>query len=49
MPDPLLDVRNLRVEFAARRGTVLAVDDISFTIGRARSWASSGSPAPASR
>jgi len=29
---PLLEVRNLRVEFPTRRGTLLAVDDVSFSI-----------------
>jgi peptide/nickel transport system ATP-binding protein len=29
---PLLDVRNLRIEFPTRRGTLLAVDDVSFSI-----------------
>jgi peptide/nickel transport system ATP-binding protein len=29
---PLLEVRNLKVEFPSRRGTLLALDDISFTI-----------------
>ncbi len=29
---PLLDVRNLRVEFPTRRGTLVAVDDVSFAI-----------------
>ena len=29
---PLLEVRHLRVEFASRRGTLLALDDISFSI-----------------
>jgi len=29
---PLLEVRNLRVEFPTRRGTLRAVDDISFSI-----------------
>src|SRR5690349_6974643 len=29
---PLLEVRNLRVEFPTRRGTLVAVDDVSFTI-----------------
>jgi peptide/nickel transport system ATP-binding protein len=33
-PQPLLDVKNLRVEFPTRRGTLVAVDDISFAIGR---------------
>jgi len=32
MPDPLLDVRHLRVEFPTRRGTLVALDDISFSI-----------------
>ena len=36
MPDqaPLLRVKNLRVEFPTRRGTLVAVDDVSFDIGR---------------
>ncbi len=29
---PLLEVRNLRIEFPTRRGTLVAVDDISFSI-----------------
>jgi len=29
---PLLEVRNLRIEFPTRRGTLLAVDDVSFSI-----------------
>jgi len=29
---PLLEVRNLRVEFPTRRGTLVAVDDVSFTV-----------------
>jgi peptide/nickel transport system ATP-binding protein len=32
MASPLLEVRDLRVEFPTRRGTLLAVDDISFSI-----------------
>ena len=32
MADPLLRVRNLRVEFPTRRGVLTAVDDISFDI-----------------
>ncbi len=32
MTAPLLEVRHLRVEFPTRRGTVLALDDVSFTI-----------------
>ena len=33
-PQPLLEVKNLRVEFPTRRGTLVAVDDVSFAIGR---------------
>ena len=32
MSGPLLEVKNLRVEFAGRRGTLTALDDISFEI-----------------
>ncbi len=32
MSAPLLEVRNLRVEFPGRRGTLLALDDISLSI-----------------
>jgi peptide/nickel transport system ATP-binding protein len=32
MSVPLLEVRNLRVEFPTRRGTLVAVDDLSFEI-----------------
>ncbi len=32
MPAPLLEVRNLRVEFPTRRGALLALDDVSFSI-----------------
>ena len=32
MTDPLLEVRNLRIEFPTRRGTLVAVDDVSLTI-----------------
>jgi peptide/nickel transport system ATP-binding protein len=32
MTQPLLEVRHLRVEFPTRRGTLLALDDISFEI-----------------
>jgi len=32
MPTPLLTVENLRVEFPTRRGTLVAVDDVSFTL-----------------
>lgn len=31
-PSPLLEVKHLRVEFPTRRGTLLALDDISFSI-----------------
>ena len=32
MSTPVLSVRNLRVEFPTRRGTLVAVDDVSFDI-----------------
>ena len=32
MATPLLEVKNLRVEFPSRRGTLLALDDVSFNI-----------------
>src|SRR5688500_5140990 len=32
MTEPLLQVQNLRVEFPTRRGTLLALDDVSFDI-----------------
>ena len=32
MPTPLLEVSHLRVEFPGRRGTLVALDDVSFTI-----------------
>ena len=32
MAEPLLEVRSLRIEFPTRRGTLLAVDDVSFSI-----------------
>ena len=32
MPAPLLQVKNLRVEFPTRRGTLVALDDVSFDI-----------------
>jgi peptide/nickel transport system ATP-binding protein len=34
MTDPVLEVRNLRVEFPTRRGTLVAVDDVSYSIER---------------
>jgi peptide/nickel transport system ATP-binding protein len=34
MIDSILDVRNLRVEFPTRRGTLVAVNDVSFSVGR---------------
>ncbi len=34
MTPPLLEVRHLRVEFPTRRGTLLALDDVSFEIAR---------------
>jgi peptide/nickel transport system ATP-binding protein len=34
MTEPLLEVNDLTVEFPGRQGTVRAVDDVSFTLGR---------------
>ena len=34
MSDPVLSVRQMRVEFPRRRGTLVAVDDVSFDIAR---------------
>ncbi len=34
MDEPLLTVRNLRVEFPTRRGVLVAVDNVSFDIDR---------------
>ncbi len=34
MAEPILSVRNLRVEFPTRRGVLTAIDDVSFDIGR---------------
>jgi len=33
LPEPLLSVRNLRIEFPTRAGVLLAIDDVSFHIG----------------
>jgi peptide/nickel transport system ATP-binding protein len=33
-PTPVLEVRHLRVEFTTRRGTLRALDDVSFSIAR---------------
>ncbi|MCY3781034.1 MAG: oligopeptide ABC transporter ATP-binding protein OppF, partial [Chloroflexi bacterium] len=35
-PDTLLDVRDLKVEFRLREGTVRAVNDISFRVKRGK-------------
>ncbi|MFY8156083.1 MAG: ATP-binding cassette domain-containing protein, partial [Rhabdaerophilum sp.] len=34
MSEPVISVRNLRVEFATRRGTLRAIDGVSFDIAR---------------
>ena len=33
-PTPLLSVRRLRIEFSTRRGTLVAIDDVSFDIAK---------------
>jgi len=45
---PLLEVRNLRIEFPTRRGTLVAVDDVSLSIAPGECSASSASREPAS-
>ncbi len=45
----LLDVRNLRVEFPTRRGTLVALDDISFTIAPGEVCSRGRRSGPASR
>ena len=39
---PLLDVRNLSVQFTTRAGTVTVLDDISFTLERSERISSVG-------
>ena len=34
MTEPVLSVRNLQVEFVSRRGTLRAIDDVSFDIAK---------------
>src|SRR5215813_9816296 len=34
MSEPVLSVRNLKVDFATRRGVLHAIDDVSFEIAR---------------
>jgi len=48
-PQPLLEVKNLRVEFPTRRGTLVAVDDVSFAIGRGEVLGVVGESGAASR
>ena len=45
----LLEVHDLTVEFPTRRGTLRALDRVSFAIAPARCWAWSARAAPASR
>lgn len=46
MNQSVIDVRNLKVEFPGRRGTVTALSDISLRSGPAKFWVSSANPAP---
>ena len=46
---PLLQVSHLRTHFFTDAGVVKAVEDVSFTLTRARRSPSSANPAPASR
>jgi len=45
---PLLDVNDLTVEFATRRGIVKAVQHVNISVAKGESSASSASSAPAS-
>jgi len=51
VPEPFLDVRDLTVRFRTRRGTVTAVDGLSFTVdqGEVLSIVGESAPARASR
>ena len=49
MSIPLLDVRDLTVEFATRNGIVRAIDSVSLSVKREKSSAWSANPAPGSR
>jgi ABC-type microcin C transport system duplicated ATPase subunit YejF len=49
MTTPLLDVRHLRVEFPTRRGTLLALEDVSFQIAPGEILGVVANRAPASR
>ena len=46
---PLLDVNDLTVEFATRRGIVRAIQKVNVSVAKARRWALSGNPAPENR
>jgi ABC-type antimicrobial peptide transport system ATPase subunit len=43
---PLLDIRNLTIEFKTNEGWVKAVDRVSLTLAEGKSAAWSGNPAP---
>ena len=44
----LLNIDDIRIEFPSRRGTMVAVDGVSLSLEKARSWAWWANPAPAS-
>jgi peptide/nickel transport system ATP-binding protein len=46
---PLLDIRDLTVEFSTRRGIVRAVEHVDIAIAKGRPSASWANPAPESR
>ena len=48
-PIPLLDIKDLTVEFSTRRGIVRAVQHINIEVAKGETLASSASPARANR
>jgi ABC-type microcin C transport system duplicated ATPase subunit YejF len=44
-PVPLLDIKDLTVEFSTRRGIVKAVQSINIEVAKGETWRSSASPA----
>ena len=47
MAQPLLEVKHLKTQFRTKRGTVTAVDDVSFSVNQGDTLGIVGSPAAA--